>query len=155
MKNPRITTQFNYREQGVEIIPIDPLSETVPDMTLSLADLLAKHTTGRGLDRDLSGLPEDVLFSGHYSDDELDEYFPDMNRLDLVEIAELKDYVVDHVAQTQLKLQKHFDDLNKVTLQGDPKEAAQPLSDPKQPTTAGRQKPAEGGKPQPSEGQQH
>lgn len=141
--NPLITTWMNYKETEPEFISIDPKSETIPDMTLSLQDLLDRHTQGREI-------PE---FHGSYDDENLDEYFPDLRRLDLVEIQEMQQQVYDHVTETQKKLYELHKKQNEGILQDTSKEAAQPISDPKQPQPQGASKPAEGGKPQPSEGQ--
>jgi len=104
--NPRIVTSMTYRESPPEYVPIDPQSETQPDMTMSLDELLARHTTGRGLNRDLSNIPDHLRFEGYFDDEQLDEFFPDINRLDMVEVQEMIDASMDHVTQLQYKLQK-------------------------------------------------
>lgn len=53
-------------------------SETVPDMTMSLSELLQRHTRGQ----------EIPTFEGSYNDD----YIPDIDRLDLTEIEEMAEY---------------------------------------------------------------
>lgn len=141
----QITTWMNYAEQGVEIIPIDPVSKTTPDMTMSLQELLDRHTQGREV-------PE---FHGTYDDENLDEYFPDLRRLDLVEIQELQQAVLDDVQRARLKLSKLSEPQNEVDPRVNPKEVAERTSDPKQQSDAGATKSGEADKPQPSAGQQH
>lgn len=53
-------------------------SETVPDMTMSLSELLQRHTRGQ----------EIPTFEGTYNDD----YIPDIDRLDLTEIQEMSEF---------------------------------------------------------------
>lgn len=77
----RIRTWLNAMELGATEQEITESSMTQPDMTMSLQDLLDRHT--RGLD-----VP---IFEGEYSDDE-DDFYPDPRSLDLVEREELADY---------------------------------------------------------------
>jgi hypothetical protein len=76
-------------------------SETVPDMTMTLAELLQRHTRGQ----------EIPTFEGTYND----EYIPDIERLDLTEIQAIaenhKNYVdeaIDNAAKESTETKKQL-----------------------------------------------
>lgn len=147
--NPLIHNWLSWQEEGAEIIPIDPKSDTVPDMTMSLQELLLRHTNGREV-------PE---HHGYFDDEELDEFFPDLRRLDMVEVQELIEQTNDHVGQIQGKLQKLQSDAFKAQMDEyhaeREKEGAERTSDPKQRQPQGGSKSGEADKPQASGGQSH
>lgn len=118
-------TWLNHREEGPDTETNTLPSETQPDMTLSLKDLLERHV--RGLE-----VPQ---FQGQY-EDESDDYMPSQNELDPIEWQELRD-------QNARKIKD---------LESEVKEKLTRKPIPKQPSDEGAPKPAEGGKPQTSGG---
>lgn len=77
--NPLIQTGMTYRETGPQLEKNDLPSETQPDMTMSLQELLERHV--RGLD-----VPQ---FPGNFEEE--GEYIPDPRSLDLSDIARMKE----------------------------------------------------------------
>lgn len=88
-------TFLNYREEGpqkeVNTLP----SETQPDMTMSLQQLLERHTKGYDV----------PLFEGTFQD-ELDEYIPDPKSVDQTVLLDLAEANSKYIKQLQDKAQK-------------------------------------------------
>lgn len=95
-KSPKkfIRTSMNFvfaDDSGDYETPVG-VSRTVPDMSMSLRELLEKHTRG-------FPVPQ---FQGVYSDEEL----PDLDRLDLTEIQEIREGVALGIEDLKLDIEK-------------------------------------------------
>lgn len=71
-------------------------SETVPDMTLTIPELLERHTRGQAIP---------IAGNAIYSEDEL----PDLSTLDLTEIAELREDVQADIQRLSQDYQRILD----------------------------------------------
>lgn len=108
-------TFLNYREEGprkeVNTLP----SETQPDMTMSLQQLLERHTKGYDV----------PLFEGTYQD-EFDEYIPDPKSVDQTVLLDLAESNSKHIKELQDKAQKAAK--SKVVVQSAPSEDENPTT---------------------------
>ncbi|QCS37364.1 hypothetical protein [Tortoise microvirus 93] len=89
-----LRTPYNFvlGQQPYDYEEVYGPSETVPDQTLSLQEILYRHSRG---------LPIPSL-SGTYSDEDL----PDLRTLDLSEIQEIKERNIDRIAQLRDEIQQ-------------------------------------------------
>jgi hypothetical protein len=70
-------------------------SQTVPDMTLSLSELVQRYTRGQSV----------ATFTPVYHGEE--EEFADVSRMDTIERIEYARYIREKIAETQTSLAEH------------------------------------------------
>src|SRR5690606_8948934 len=86
-----VRSPYNYIPFEGDVVQMHGDSKTVPDMTKSLKELLYMHA--KGID-----VPS---FVGHYDED---DSMPDLRRMDLTEIDELKASVRSEMSELKEKL---------------------------------------------------
>lgn len=73
-------------------------SQTVPDQTMSVREIMDRYAKGLPLDGQKVAMYEDEV-------DDMDEYLPDPKRLDLAEREAIKDMVKDQLKQMEERRQ--------------------------------------------------
>lgn len=94
--NHTITTWLNHQETGPQEEINNLPSQTQPDMTMSLEQLLVRHTRGQ----------EVPTFEAIYMGDE--EYFPNPKALDLTDIQQMKENTADYIRTTQDDISRKY-----------------------------------------------
>lgn len=95
--NPNLNNRFTYAEQGPELETNTMPSQTQPDEVLSIREMLNRHTSGvpiPGTNREPIYYPEEL---GHV---------PDVERMDLTEIAEMVEHVTEKRKTLESELKK-------------------------------------------------
>lgn len=92
--NPLIQTFMTYKEVGPETEVNNLPSETQPDMTLSLQELLERHV--RGLD-----VP---TFEGSFEEE--GDFLPDPKTLDLADIARMREENAEKIKNLSEEVKK-------------------------------------------------
>lgn len=87
------TTSINYRETPPEFEKVDPRSQTQPDMTLSLRELL---------DRYAKGLPVTLRDDGYFEEEDYSEF----DGMDIADIDEMKARNKDHIESLESEFEK-------------------------------------------------
>lgn len=119
----KFVTQFTWAENGPDLEVNEEASMTEPDMTLTLQELLEKHT--RGL--------EVPTYSGSYQD-ESDDFIPDPLSLDLADISAMQAANAAYIADLQSALASQEAEI-KAAKQPKKESAEGDDSSPKQPAT--------------------
>lgn len=88
----RVFHQFNYVPQKGEVNTLP--SETVPDMSMSVNEILTRFAQGR---------PLSVSNNLHYTGD---EYTPDVRTMDLVELEEMRRANAERINELNNKLEE-------------------------------------------------
>lgn len=136
-------TSINFQEEVHESPETTHLfpSETQPDEVLSIAEMLSRHVRGLPVDGEKT--------DGQYYPPEMG-YIPDLKELDLTEMEEYRDYYAELVTKADEQIKKQ---------QAEEAEQAEARKKEEDEDKAllkslrNNSKPAEGGKPQKSEGQ--
>lgn len=95
--NPNLRNRFTYLEEGPELEINTMPSETQPDEVLSIREMLDRHSRGiplQGTNREPIYYPEEL---GHV---------PDVERMDLTEIAEMVEHVTEKRKTLESELKK-------------------------------------------------
>lgn len=87
--NYTITTWLNHQETGAQEELNNLPSETQPDMTMSLEQLLIRHTKGQDI----------PIFQPSYQED--DQYIPNPKSLDLTDIQQMKENTAAYIQRKQ------------------------------------------------------
>lgn len=110
MPKPKIKTQYNTDEFPRYMEKIEGPSMAIPDQTMSLKQLL---------DRFARGLPlEGEKFPIYHDEEEM----PDLSKMDLSEIADLRDAVQQDIIEKQEELIKQQAEKDKETAEQNQKE---------------------------------
>lgn len=88
----RVFHQFNYVPQEGEVNTLP--SETVPDMSMSVNEILTRFAQGR---------PLSVSNNLHYTGD---DYTPDVRTMDLVELEEMRRANAERINELNKKLEE-------------------------------------------------
>lgn len=88
-----IRTWLTFQLETTDCETPEGESMTVPDMTLTIPELLERHTRGQAIP---------IAGNAIYSEDEL----PDLNTLDLVEIQELREDLAADIQKLQMDIDK-------------------------------------------------
>lgn len=91
-----ITTWLSHPETGPDEEREFGPSQTQPDMAMSLETLLRRHTQGK----------EITTYEPSWSDD-TEEYFPDPESMDLVELHELRERTAQYIEHLDSRYRKY------------------------------------------------
>ena len=83
---------YDYREWPGEIKPSLEKSMTIPDQTLPLSEIIARHARG------LPSVGKEPIYYGE------EEQYPDLKKMDLAEIQQLKENIREFTKDTQAKM---------------------------------------------------
>lgn len=99
--NPNLRNRFTYLEEGPELEINTMPSQTQPDEVLSIREMLNRHTNGipiPGTNREPIYYPEEL------------GYVPELERMDLTEIAEMVEHVTEKRKTLENELKKRDED---------------------------------------------
>lgn len=100
ISKPRVLNMLNYHPSFNESEKGGGISQTIPEQTLSIRELLQRHQ---------AGIPIDVRTDGMFNEDDDDEIFSNLKTLDLTELRDLRNEMDEAIKKAQKERADYFE----------------------------------------------
>lgn len=97
---PKVLNMLNYHHSFNESEKGGGISQTIPEQTLSIRELLQRHQ---------AGIPIDLRTDGMFNEDEDDEIYSNLKTYDLTELRDLRNEMDEAIKKAQHERAQYYE----------------------------------------------